>query len=89
MRGSPLALQHALTRRLLPLAWALAVVAGLILALTWLALNAQISLAGFSYSVGPVFAGEHVEVVATDGIVSILHNGVLVASHAQRLRADP
>jgi hypothetical protein len=48
----------------------------------------QISLAGFAYSVGPVFAGEHVEVVAAEGIVSILHNGVLVASHAQRLRAD-
>jgi hypothetical protein len=35
-----------------------------------------------------VFAGEHVEVVAGEGIVSILHHGVLVASHAQRLRAD-
>lgn len=48
----------------------------------------QISLAGFTYPVGPVFAGEHVEVVAADGVVSILHNGVLIASHAQRLRAD-
>jgi diguanylate cyclase (GGDEF)-like protein/PAS domain S-box-containing protein len=47
MRGSPLALQHALTRRLLPLAWALGAVVGLILALTWIALNAQVSLAGF------------------------------------------
>lgn len=54
----------------------------------WMDQRGQISLAGFAYSVGPVFAGEHVEVVAAEGIVSILHNGVLVASHAQRLRAD-
>jgi hypothetical protein len=54
----------------------------------WVDQRGQISLAGFAYSVGPVFAGEHVEVVAAEGIVSILHNGVLVASHAQRLRAD-
>jgi hypothetical protein len=54
----------------------------------WVDQRGQISVAGFAYSVGPVFAGEHVEVVAAEGIVSILHNGVLVASHAQRLRAD-
>jgi len=54
----------------------------------WVDQRGQISLAGFVYSVGPVFAGEHVEVVAVEGIVSILHNGVLVASHTQRLRAD-
>jgi Integrase core domain len=54
----------------------------------WVDHPGQIRLAGFAYSVGPVFAGEHVEVVAGEGIVSILHHGVLVASHAQRLRAD-
>ena len=47
MRGSPLALQRALPRRLMPLAWALAAVVGVILALTWIALKAQVSLAGF------------------------------------------
>lgn len=47
MRGSPLALQHALSRRLLPLAWALAAVVSLILVLTWVALKAQVSIAGF------------------------------------------
>jgi transposase InsO family protein len=54
----------------------------------WADQRGQISLAGFTYPVGATFAGEHVEVVTTEGIVSILHNGVLVASHAQRLRAD-
>ncbi|HEX5960547.1 MAG TPA: EAL domain-containing protein [Rhodanobacteraceae bacterium] len=47
MRGTPLALQRALSRKLMPLAWALAAVVGVILALTWLALRAQVSLAGF------------------------------------------
>ena len=46
MRGSPLALQHALSRRLVPLAYALAAVVGLVVALTWLALSAQVSAAG-------------------------------------------
>ena len=38
--------------------------------------------------VGATFAGEPVEVVVTDGLVEILHAGVLVATHAQRLKPD-
>jgi hypothetical protein len=49
----------------------------------------QVSLAGFRYSVGPVFAGKPVEVVATGGLVEILHAGVLIATHVQRRRPDP
>jgi len=45
-------------------------------------------LAGFSYRVGATYAGEPVEVVAAGGLVEILHAGVVVATHAQRLRAD-
>ncbi|PZS28386.1 MAG: IS481 family transposase [Pseudonocardiales bacterium] len=54
----------------------------------WVDQHGQISLAGFSYRAGPTFAGEHVEVVVVAGVVEIWHHGVLVASHAQRLRAD-
>jgi transposase InsO family protein len=54
----------------------------------WVDQSGIISLAGFSYRAGPSFAGEHVEVVVVDGVVEIWHRGVLVASHAQRLRAD-
>ena len=39
--------QHALSRRLLPLAYALAALVGLILLLTWGALQIQVTLAGF------------------------------------------
>ena len=49
----------------------------------------RISLAGFDYRVGATFAGEPVEVVVTGGLVEILHAGVLVATHAQRLQARP
>ncbi len=45
----------------------------------------RISLAGFDYAVGATFAGEPVEVVVAGGLVEILHAGVLVATHAQRL----
>ena len=48
----------------------------------------KISLAGFSYHVGASYAGEPVEVVVAKGLVDILHAGVVVATHAQRLRAD-
>jgi hypothetical protein len=48
----------------------------------------KISLAGFSYSVGATYAGEPVEVVVSGGLVDILHAGVVVATHAQRLRED-
>jgi len=54
----------------------------------WVDQHGQISLAGFSYRAGPSFAGEHVEVVVSAGVVEIWHHGVLVASRAQRLRAD-
>ena len=54
----------------------------------WVDQRGLISLAGFHYRAGPSFAGEHVEVVATGGLVEIWHHGVLVASHVQRLRAD-
>jgi hypothetical protein len=54
----------------------------------WVNAHGKISLAGFSYSVGATYAGEPVEVVATGGLVDILHAGVLVATHAQRMRED-
>ena len=53
----------------------------------WVDQRGQISLAGFSYRVGPTFAGEPVEAVCHNGLVEILHAGVLVATHAQRLRS--
>jgi hypothetical protein len=54
----------------------------------WVDQRGQISLAGFGYAVGSTFAGEPVEVVVTNGLVEVLHAGVLVATHAQRLKPD-
>src|SRR5215470_12908175 len=54
----------------------------------WVNAAGKISLAGFSYRVGPAYAGEPVEVVVTSGLVEILHAGVVVATHAQKFRAD-
>jgi integrase-like protein/Mu transposase-like protein len=54
----------------------------------WVNAHGKISLAGFSYRVGATYAGEPVEVVVASGLVEILHAGVLVATHAQRLRDD-
>jgi transposase InsO family protein len=54
----------------------------------WVDQRGQISLAGFSYAVGATFAGEPVEVVVAAGLVEVLHAGVLVATHAQRLKPD-
>lgn len=54
----------------------------------WVSANGRISVAGFSYLVGATFAGEPVEVVVTAGLVQVSHRGVLVATHAQRLRPD-
>jgi transposase InsO family protein len=54
----------------------------------WVNGSGRISLAGFDYPVGASFAGEPVEVVVSAGLVEILHAGVLVATHAQRLMAD-
>ena len=54
----------------------------------WVNAHGKVSLAGFSYRVGATYAGEPVEVVTAGGLVDILHRGVVVATHAQRLRAD-
>jgi transposase InsO family protein len=54
----------------------------------WVNQHGKISLAGFSYRVGATYAGEPAEVVVAGGLVDILHAGVVVATHAQRLRAD-
>jgi transposase InsO family protein len=54
----------------------------------WVNQNGLISLGSFSYRVGPVFAGEPVEVVVQHGLVEILHAGVLVATHAERRKED-
>ena len=50
--------------------------------------HGKTSLAGFSYHAGATYAGEPVEVVVADGLVDILHAGVMVATHAQRMRED-
>jgi transposase InsO family protein len=54
----------------------------------WVNARGKISLAGFSYNVGATYAGEPVEVVVSGGLVDILHAGVVVATHAQRVRED-
>ena len=54
----------------------------------WVNAHGKISLAGFSYYAGATYAGEPVEVVAAGGLVDILHAGVVVATHAQRMRED-
>jgi transposase InsO family protein/uncharacterized membrane protein len=54
----------------------------------WVNAHGKISLAGFSYAVGATYAGEPVEVVVSGGLAGILHAGVVVATHAQRLRPD-
>jgi hypothetical protein len=54
----------------------------------WVNANGRISLPGYSYAVGATYAGEPVEVVVAGGLVDIVHAGVVVATHAQRLRED-
>jgi hypothetical protein len=54
----------------------------------WVNAHGKISLAEFSYAVGVTYAGEPVEVVVAGGLVDILHAGVVVATHVQRLRED-
>ena len=54
----------------------------------WVNAHGKISLARFSYHVGASYAGEPVEVVASGGLVDIVHAGVVVATHAQRIRED-
>ena len=50
----------------------------------WVDQRGLVSVAGFSYRAGRVFAGELVDVVVSSGLVEILHGGVLIATHAQR-----
>ena len=54
----------------------------------WVDRRGSISLARFDYWVGPVFAGRLVEAVVDGGLVQIYHQGVLVATHVQRVRPD-
>ncbi len=50
----------------------------------WVDQHGVIRLAGFRYRVGATFAGEQVEAVCADGLVQVLHRGVLIASHVQK-----
>jgi hypothetical protein len=50
--------------------------------------HGKISLGGFTYAAGASYAGEPVEAVVTGGLVDIVHAGVVIATHAQRFRAD-
>jgi transposase InsO family protein len=50
----------------------------------WVDQRGNIKLARFTYRVGATFAGECVEVVCHNGLVDIVHTGVVVATHAQR-----
>src|SRR5215471_8551025 len=54
----------------------------------WVNAHGKISLAGFTYNVGATYAGEPVEVVVAGGLVDIRHAGIVIATHAQRFRAD-
>jgi transposase InsO family protein len=54
----------------------------------WVDQAGNVSLAGLRYRAGRVFAGEPVEVVCWNGLVEILHAGVLVATHPRRRRPD-
>jgi transposase InsO family protein len=47
--------------------------------------HGRISLLGFAYHVGRFLAGEAVEIdMGDDGLLSVFHRGVLVATHARR-----
>lgn len=50
----------------------------------WVDQGGQIRLAGHSYRVGSAYAGRQVEVVAQRGLVEVVHQGVLIATHVQR-----
>lgn len=52
----------------------------------WVDQRGSIGLNSFRYRVGPTFAGEAVEVVVQAGLVEILHQGVVVATHAEHRR---
>jgi hypothetical protein len=50
--------------------------------------SGKISFAGYAYKIGVWLAGETVDVAVADGIVSVSHRDVLVATHPQRHRLD-
>lgn len=54
----------------------------------WVDQRGVIRLAGFSYRVPIVLAGEPVEAVVADNLVEVYHRQVLVASHVQRRQVD-
>lgn len=54
----------------------------------WVNQHGKISLGGFAYHVGATYVGEPVEVVVARGLVDVLHAGVVVATHVQKLKAD-
>jgi transposase InsO family protein len=63
---------------------AVVAVAGLRGVTRWVDQSGKIGLGGFRYHVGRFLAGELVEAICQGGLVEISHQGVLVASHAQR-----
>src|SRR5262249_30678201 len=54
----------------------------------WVNAAGKISLAGFTYPPAPPTPVSRSKVVVVGGLVDILHAGVVVATHAQRLRHD-
>ena len=46
--------------------------------------NGKVSLLGFQYHAGRWLAGETVELHSRDGLIEIVHAGVLIATHARR-----
>jgi hypothetical protein len=66
MRRVPTTLQRPLSRRLLPLAYALVAVVGTILVLTWFALQIQVTLAGFLNSESVWSKAQKQAVIALD-----------------------
>ncbi len=52
------------------------------------AANGKISFAGHAYAIGVWLAGETVDISIDDGIVSVAHRDVLVATHAQQHQPD-
>jgi len=52
------------------------------------AANGKISFAGHAYAIGVWLAGETIDISVDDGIVSVAHRGVLVATHTQQHRPD-
>jgi len=46
--------------------------------------DGTVSLLNFKYHVGRYLAGQSVEVVSHDGLVEILHEGAVIATHARR-----